>query len=73
MLGQILEVVTGETSASLLAKHIFAPLGMKDTYLGIDTAQPLEGMHAAIAFTMARGSRKKTRCNGRPRRVSSAP
>ena len=43
MLGQILEAVTGETSASLLAKHIFAPLGMKDTYLGIDTAQPLVG------------------------------
>jgi|GEM_PF-217025 len=43
MLGQILEVVTGETSAELFAKHIFAPLGMKSTYLGIDTAQPLVG------------------------------
>ncbi len=43
MLGQILEAVTGETSSALFNKHIFVPLGMKDTYLGIDTAQPLVG------------------------------
>ena len=43
MLGQILEAVTGEPVAALLTKHIFVPLGMNDTYLGIDTARPLVG------------------------------
>jgi len=43
MLGQILEVVTGKPCAELLDAHIFAPLGMKDSYLGIDTAKPLVG------------------------------
>ena len=43
ILGQILEVVSGETCAELLAKHIFAPLGMTASYLGVDTAQPLPG------------------------------
>ncbi len=43
MLGQILEAVTGETVAALFTKHIFVPLGMNDTYLGVDTARPLVG------------------------------
>jgi len=43
MLGQILEVVTGTLCGELLDAHIFAPLGMKDSYLGIDTAKPLVG------------------------------
>lgn len=43
MLGQILEVVTGKPCAELLDAHIFAPLGMHNSYLGIDTAKPLVG------------------------------
>ena len=43
MLGQILEAVTRQSYATLLEAHIFAPLGMLDSYLGIDTAKPLAG------------------------------
>ena len=43
VLGQILEAVTQQSYAALLEAHIFAPLGMQDSYLGIDTAQPLVG------------------------------
>ena len=41
ILGQLLEVVTGESYAQLLAANIFAPLGMRDSFLGVDSAQPL--------------------------------
>ena len=41
IVGQILEVVTGETYAQLLATNIFAPLGMRDSFLGVDSAQSL--------------------------------
>ena len=41
LLGQVLEIVTGEPFAQLLAKHILAPLGMLDSYLAIDTARAL--------------------------------
>lgn len=41
VLGQVLETVTGEPFAQLLATHILAPLGMRDSLLAIDTALPL--------------------------------
>lgn len=37
----VLESVTGESLATLLQTRIFGPLGMRDTSLGEDTAQPL--------------------------------
>ncbi len=43
MLGQILEMVTGKSCGTLLDAHIFAPLGMNSSYLGVDTAKPLVG------------------------------
>ena len=41
ILGQVLEVVSGESYAQLLSRHILLPLGMRDSHLAIDTAQPL--------------------------------
>jgi D-aminopeptidase len=43
ILGQVLEKVSGETYAQLLSQHILLPLGMRDSALAIDTAQPLPG------------------------------
>lgn len=37
----VLGAVTGESLATLLQTRIFSPLGMRDTSLGEDTAQPL--------------------------------
>jgi D-aminopeptidase len=43
LLGEVLQRVTGESVGALLQKHIFVPLMMRDTTLGIDTAEPIAG------------------------------
>jgi D-aminopeptidase len=43
ILGEVLQRVTGESVAALLQKHIFVPLMMSDTTLGVDTAEPISG------------------------------
>ena len=43
ILGQVLEVVSREPYGQLLSRHILQPLGMRDSHLAIDTAQPLPG------------------------------
>ncbi len=43
ILGQILEKVSGEPYGQLLSQHILQPLGMHDSHLAIDTAQPMPG------------------------------
>ena len=43
ILGQVLEKVSGAPYAELLSQHILLPLGMRDSHLAIDTAQPIPG------------------------------
>jgi CubicO group peptidase (beta-lactamase class C family) len=43
ILGEVLQRVTCESVGALLQKHIFVPLEMLDTTLGIDTAEPIAG------------------------------
>ena len=43
ILGQVLEAVSRKPYAQLLSQHILLPLGMRDSHLAIDTAQPLHG------------------------------
>ncbi len=43
VLGQVLEKVSREPYGQLLSQHILHPLGMHDSHLAIDTAQPMPG------------------------------
>jgi len=43
ILGQVLEAVSLQPYAQLLSQHILQPLGMRDSHLAVDTAQPMPG------------------------------
>jgi D-aminopeptidase len=43
ILGAVLEAVNGKSFSDLAAAHIFAPLGMRDSFVGLDTGLPLVG------------------------------
>ena len=43
ILGQVLKRVRREPYAQLLSQHILQPLGMRDSHLATDTAQPIPG------------------------------
>lgn len=50
----VLEAVTGAPLSALLQARIWDPLGMRASYLGEDTAQPLDGMRG---FRASQGDR----------------
>ena len=50
ILGQVLEKVSGVPYAELLSQHILLPLGMHDSHLAIDAAQPLPGNARGYRF-----------------------
>ena len=41
LVGDVLEAVTGEPFAQLLTTHILTPLGMRDSFLAVDTARQI--------------------------------
>jgi D-aminopeptidase len=41
LLGQIIEAVSGESFADAVTRHIFTPLKMNSSYVGVDTANPI--------------------------------
>ncbi len=43
LLGQILRAVSGQDFQLALQTHVLAPLGMKNTFVGVDTAKALPG------------------------------
>jgi D-alanyl-D-alanine carboxypeptidase len=45
LLGMIIERVTGHSLAAELDRRIFAPLGMRDTYLPVKAAEGIKGPH----------------------------
>jgi CubicO group peptidase (beta-lactamase class C family) len=64
----VLEAVTGQSLSSLMQARIWGPLGMRDSRLGEDTSQPLDGTRgyrAAIAREQ-RGGKKRSRASSGP-------
>jgi D-aminopeptidase len=50
IVGQTLEAISGKPYADLLAEHILEPLGMRDTFLGVDTSRTLPGDSRGYRF-----------------------